>query len=282
MHLVYSELDWVTATTNNNKIGMVWYTGYLDWKAKLGKDAKVSEKQFHNGYYHGIECEGFRWGYSENLGYFLQASGKTAKHAWLYLYPAKHRITRLDLCCDYLIKPRHLATEWYNHLIEFGVKKSHKFSRFTGGGGGETLYLGSRQSPQYGRLYDKGIQSGQAPVGELWRMEVEYKKPVAGFLAQHLMTLDTKQRQTEIANRVVQWFLERGCPVDKDWQSQEVKPIFVEERITTSEKKLAWLRGQVAPTVSRLIEAGLGKEVLNCLLLDERQVLDILREERGE
>lgn len=275
-------VDWITATSNNDRIGALWYSQYCNYKASLGKQGEVFERTFSNGFYSGLRVEGLQWGYSDRLGYILIASGQTAREMWQYMRPSKHKITRLDLCVDWLLtEPKTIAKDGYDHLMEFGPKIVEKFTYFTNGDGGDTLYLGSRQSPQYGRIYDKGIESGHAPKGHLWRYEVEYKKPMSGYVAENLMMFQQSGLADTIAKMVISWFAERNVPSRPSIEMGTRVPIFVEERVTTADKKLAWLRGQVAPTVSRLIEAGLGKEVLRCLLLDERQVREILDMEEG-
>jgi len=276
-------IDWITATSNSDRIGGAWYQIYLDHKYRLGREGAVYEENFSNGFYHGLSCEGLRWGYSERLGYILIASGVTARDTWQHMLPAKHRITRLDLCADFLFdEPTAMARGLYENLLAEGPKIVKKCSYFTNNDGGDTLYVGSRQSPAFGRIYDKGVEAGRAPAGHQWRLEIEYKKPLAGQIAAILMTFREGSLSDTITKMVVQWFVERGVVLGGfqiGTQMGTRVPIFVEERVTTATKKLAWLRGQVAPTVSRLIEAGLGKEVLHTLLLDRRQVLKILADE---
>jgi DNA relaxase NicK len=136
--------------------------------------------------------------------------------------------------------------------------------------GGSTLYVGSRNSDQFGRLYDKGAQQG-GPPGFTWRYEVELKNAYSTAATQYLvnnMGKPTEDQQRDLSAFVYSWWRDRG-----------VKPLFspvtgdmivaVSKQQTTLDRKLTWLRGQVRPTIQQLIAAGLGKDALEALGLPD-------------
>lgn len=71
-----------------------------------------------------------------------------------------------------------------------------------------TVAIGSRISDQYGRHYDKGIESKTAAAGEVWRYEVEYKRSMAKKIAEQISLCD---KVVDVAGRAVwKWWASRG------------------------------------------------------------------------
>lgn len=268
-----ASVDWVTMTTDNDEIGYAWYGMYTKYR-DLKKREADNETPFSNGYYSGLRIAQMQWGYDKHLGYIVIISGSAAERYWDRLSPADGRVTRLDLCVDFIHKDiEYLARDLFDNISIDRREQKPGLSLFIGPEGGDTLYVGSRQSQQFGRLYDKGVESGTSPPGHYWRAEVEYKKPLSGLMARELVQETGEQRVQAIADTVINWFCDRSVPVLGSEAGDRAIQISVEQRITTSEKKLAWLRTQVGPTVRQLVSLGLGKEVLKSLLIDEDALL---------
>lgn len=102
-------------------------------------------------------------------------------HAWLNLFGREAKITRVDLAHDDL-QGEYTDIDWFNH--------QHTIGGFTRGAGrppsvewrgdwkkpngkGRTLYIGSRQSSKFCRIYEKGKQLGDSESNWL-RTEVQY------------------------------------------------------------------------------------------------------------
>lgn len=265
----YAGVDWVTMTSRKDEVGMEWYRMYAAYRIEKMEEAD-KEKHFNNGFYAGMGIASMRWGHSESLGYILLISGADAERFWQHLEPGQRRVTRLDLCIDFRPdKKCLLAAKLFNGLSEERKAKLPTLSLFVGPKGGDTLYVGSRHSPQFGRLYDKGVQSQTEAPGIKWRAEVEYKKPVAGLMALELIQEDSAERREAIIDTVLHWFFDRDIDVEPSYARGHAIQISVEQRITTKDRKLAWLRSQVQPTVQTLISLGLGKEVLKSLDISE-------------
>lgn len=272
---INAAVDWVTMTTKEDDVGSKWYRIYCKYREAKIKEVD-RETPFHNGYYAGLGIAQMKWGFSESIGYILIVHGSDAERLWEKLRPAMHRVTRLDLCVDVVLKTaRQIAQATYTSLLAQEGKGNRKYSLFENSYGGATCYIGSRQSQQFGRLYDKGIQAGTHRQGLKWRAEVEYKKPLAGFLSKALSEVPPEERQGAILGTVAKWYSDRD--VDARWLEPGGRwlKFSVEERITTADKKLAWLRTQVAPSVVELVEAGYGRQVLDCLMLDHRRLDEI-------
>ena len=101
-------------------------------------------------------------------------------HAWLNLFALEFKITRVDLAHDDLYG-EYTDIDWFNN--------QHTIGGFTRGGRppsveyrgdwkkpngkGRTLYIGSRQSSKFCRIYEKGKQLGDTESKWL-RTEVQY------------------------------------------------------------------------------------------------------------
>lgn len=275
----YAGVDWLTMTTKEDKIGQQWYDIYLKYKGQRRREGN-EEKQFHNGFYGGARIASMSVGHSDSIGFIVIVGGGDAERLFKRLRPGKHRVTRLDLAMDFAFdRPVNLAERLFRQLSGGGGNKQRKFTLYSGSDLGTTLYLGSRTSMQFGRLYDKGIEAGKAKAGLLWRAEVEYKKPMSGSMAKALWDVEPDKRELAICDTIGEWFAERKAELFSVWQRADAMHISVEQRVTTADRKLAWLRTQVAPTVAQLIAAGYGKSVLNSLLLDVETISKCLAAE---
>lgn len=276
MQINYASVDWITATSKDDQVGLGWYRLFQTW-LKHNKGRDLLDSQWSNGYYSGIELAGLRWGYNVNLGYILIASSDTAAWLWRHIQPRPVKVTRMDLCVDVILaKPRDLAMDGYKEMCDIDPKAGVKASVYQNRDGGRTLYVGSRQHYQFGRLYDKGIESGLMEQGKMWRYEVEYKKPLSMQIAEHVSLMEGYELEKEITNRVGHWFDDRRVSSGADLVEGIVKPILVQKTTSTIDRKLGWLRTQVQPTVHQLVESGHGIDVLHSLLLTPKQIKEIL------
>lgn len=131
---------------------------------------------------------------------------------------------------------------------------------------GKTLYLGSRTSERFIRIYDKGAESRHPDLRQCWRAEIQYGKPLAGQRAKELLSEDMGQRWVcsvvvyELARRGISWDgLLNGAVT--------VQPSQALHRQSDCARKLDWLRSQVLPTVLSLIDSGYEDEVRKVLNL---------------
>lgn len=154
-------------------------------------------------------------------------------------------ITRLDLAKD--LTGEHVSLDKIYQAMERGEYSgsSRKFSQIHSLNGGNTVYVGSRQSEKFIRIYDKASEMGLQ--GQEWkRFELECK----GMVARALATLLVQSEQWSgafdtIARHMV------DLPGLRDYQA-----FFSPEPISISLPKLekqtdreAWIAGQVMPAV---------------------------------
>jgi DNA relaxase NicK len=118
------------------------------------------------------------------------------------------------------------------------------------GDGGSTVYVGARSSEQYGRVYDKGVQSRTREKGLWWRWEVEYKGKLSWLYANQL--LHAEDRVGLISSKVAHWFRSRST---HSYTASCIASC-VQHSITkpSLERKLLWLSESVRPTVCLLAD----------------------------
>jgi len=255
-------VDWITATTPKDEAGLQWFE-------RLQLEAKISKQipyEWANKWYNGSRIDNIFWGYSKTNGYIFIATQDAADKLARMATTSAKNITRLDLQVTILLsKPSiDIVKKSYEHVADY-LSGRRSYSMIMSSKGGRTLYVGSRSSDQYGRLYDKGVESGWFPARTCWRYEVELKTPRALPMAQELaQRTDLKTLRLDMQTYIHQWFKNRG-----------VSPIFspssrglvveIARRVTTNEKKLTWLRTQVRPTIHKLTQAGLERHVWESL-----------------
>lgn len=102
-------------------------------------------------------------------------------NAWLVLFANKAKITRIDLAHDDLYGD-YTNLNWFDNQHTIGGFNQggpsptceHRGNWKQPNGKGRTMYIGSRQSSKFCRIYEKGRQLGD-PTSEWLRIEVEYK-----------------------------------------------------------------------------------------------------------
>ncbi len=264
-----ASVDWVTATTTKAKAGEAWRSFF-----HKNHTGKVSPTKFF-----GFQCDrdenGLTYGQRPSDGRFIVIlAGATAGDFWREIVPVACKVTRLDLAVDlYAEKPIDAVKNAARLVMSKAYETNRKYTVFGSMAGGskrrssgDTLYIGSRQSAAYGRLYDKGLQTKMSKPGKWFRYEIEYKDYAASQAAKAAWDVGTEGLSKWIRKAVYDWFEKRDVvPVflpDRDVPSFHVRS-FV--RATTLEKKLLWLSCQVRPTVKYLIENGLRDEAIEAL-----------------
>ncbi len=279
---VLAGVDWMTVTTSTDEIGKRWVNLlHQETIDSEGRRTHLLKKAWNAMGYRGIGIPGVRVGKSNKLGYIAVLSGGVSERLWRKFLPGAKRVTRIDLAVTVRLgmAMENLAGQYYEFVKDIGSDEEEgpdrNYSIIQNNKGGQTLYVGSRRSQQFGRVYDKGVQSGGTPPGFIWRYEVEYKKPLADQVASKLSAVD-KRDYTKIISTLHGWFERREVlPLFK--KNGEGMQLRTETIITTDDKKLAWLNSSVAPSVAYLISRGRGPDALYALGLiseETKQELD--------
>jgi hypothetical protein len=130
-----------------------------------------------------------------------------------------------------------------------------RITHIEGYGNGDTTYLGARTSDIYVRIYDKGRESAEREeYRHALRYEVEYKGSAAAAVWEGAHRAAPGRHW--LAAQVLQVLRRRGVFVALP---AEVPVPAVDLRTappSDTDKRLAWLRNQVAPSIDKLVAAG--------------------------
>ncbi len=261
-------IDWLTVTSKRRDGGSALLAVFDRYK-----DGPVKDVRFF-----GFDClrdeNGLTWGQRSIDGrYIFIASGQIAAEVWRMVVPWATKVTRIDLAVDvWLDTPRDQIKQSARLVLSPALETRLKYTYITGTKGvkrqraGDTLYVGSRQSAQFGRFYDKGLQQGTAQPGKWLRYEVEYKSASAVQMAKAAIAQREAALGELISCTVHDWFLRRDVvPVFSPNSDTPGLVVRSQMQQTTKERKLAWLNSQVRPTIQYLFEQGLRSETLRAL-----------------
>jgi hypothetical protein len=138
--------------------------------------------------------------------------------------------------------------------------------------GGSTVYVGARSSEAFGRVYDKGRESGTLPAGLWFRWELEAKQRTARAVVDRV--LSSPSEGAGMVGLVTRWFLDRlgeGPPADS------APAIYNGKRETPTDTRLLhWLAVGVRPTVAKLVSTLGERRVLTALGLLLPSAVDAL------
>lgn len=259
-----ASVDWVTCTfrgENDRARARLIAAELLDRQAVAGWD----ESGCGYGNYAGVARGPVSWG-DRPEDSLVRLSSTAAAENWHRLVPLAATVSRLDLQVtteDRVPRPG-LVSELFSHVQSpSGMRGRPVYSRMVAdSNSSSTLYVGSRQSDRYLRLYDKGIEEGIAPPGTIFRTEVEYKGKRAMATAREL--LHRELEAGPIIGTVRTEAERRRCSIIPS-HSDEGVVVASFENASTDEKRLRWMRSQVGPSVQRLISSGKREAVLEAL-----------------
>ena len=216
-------------------------------------------------------------------GWLMRVTGPKATLATVALINRVWRPTRIDLQITVTLperSQRDLCDEIFQAAREHPVlseddgddddqeeaKPRRKSAIYEDERGGKTVYLGSRSSDRFIRIYDKGVQSGQDEAFKMYRFECEFKNRRAW------KTWDALARQRQrgwyetIASIVVGELKRKGIYVDlPDGDGLFSVDLSLSVKDGTIERTLSWLSKSVSGSVQRLIDDGYEIAVYNAL-----------------
>src|SRR5690349_18022953 len=202
-------IDWITCTaTNSGSGGELWALGdHLLRQDDAVNDAPVPwQMKGYRGWHTTHTRLGARPG-----SILLSLSGQKSFNNWRDTIAAAENCSRLDcavdVSCDSPIPTiaRDVYREMGHRPLRSGRPSSSRL--ILGSDGGSTVYIGSRSSEYFGRVYDKGVEQKTHPPGQWWRWELEIKGESAMRVANQILTADAEQGA--IGSLVNQWFRAR-------------------------------------------------------------------------
>jgi len=266
---VSQRVDWLTITVNTPDRKAALLKRFLKLNEALKLMGELpSDWSFHG--YKGLSTgRSAHWGSRKDTD-ILIVSGEDACAFWGIFAPLATNCSRVDLAVTVTLKYSadviDECLDWVRHHSSKTLRKLVRVERQDGVG--QTLYVMSRASDQFGRLYDKGVQENPKNpiVNKKWRYEVEYKGDASkGMLGKLIEANEDRAVSTSIIATVYNWFNDRDVPPVFSRNGGLGLVVDTQAVVTTSEQKLRWIAQSVRPTVAQLLAEGMQHEVLEAL-----------------
>jgi hypothetical protein len=132
--------------------------------------------------------------------------------------------------------------------------RRHNVEYYSGPEGPQTLYIGSRQTEHFARIYDKYKQSKDEYYRGCLRYEVECKGQIAKRVGENLFGCPYATCY-QAGPFVASWFDIRGVDVPGGFVASYWPLPRIDPEKTDDIRRLAWLRKQVAPTIKELLKS---------------------------
>lgn len=270
--LATADTDWLTAITDSDLDSQHLRIISRCWLGRARKVKRWAMRGYHGR--SGNDLEGYTGGvaYGEKLDdrdvcSILQAWGDVAIRVSNELLALHHfHISRMDYAVTVLFANGIPSVkDW---IIAGADVPSRRVVRvIPDGNEGGTLYVGSRGSDKFGRIYDKGAQLGTIPGRLYWRWEVEYKGECArAAFANYSECQGPEKRRQLVAGEVTGFFREQGVPTpliqDVSWDRTMIR---YATRVRCSNTTIQWLQQQVQPALRNLQGAGRLGDALDAL-----------------
>jgi hypothetical protein len=281
-------LDWVTLTSKQKNHGILLASAADDLVAEQLTRGAVSHPFTRSGY------QGFDVG-QVGVGIrpedcIVRLSADVAQQEWRRFVRLATNCSRIDLqvTAEFELPASRIIASLFKKLKAKSLKckGGPTLSLWQEVDGDATIYLGKRSSDRFGRIYDKGAESGEAHYQNAVRFEVEVKGNLAWAMWSNLKE---KFRQDNppypssdecacIRDCVVDYYNERGVPlaiaIDGLSLLRSGRP--------RSEllSRLSWLRQSCSSSIEQLCERGFEREVMESLFPDvhvRNKMLDTLR-----
>jgi hypothetical protein len=269
---VAAGIDWLTITAKGSDSRGRLFDESVRLKKvneQLGYGAKPWTWKGYRGYMAGS----LRWGTRDDSDIAI-LSGQDAFNNWFEFGQLAENCTRLDMAVTVSLKNPLLNVggacyDWIEKNPDL-IDKKRLYTLINNTAGGQTLYVGSRASDQFGRVYDKGIEAQyEDEPGKLWRFEIELKARRAKAVLDRLMEVEDRAWIPNSIQETVWWWFDTRdvAPLWNRFGDTHVIPLLVEAKMTDDECTLRWLSTQVRPGVGRLIKHGLIEQVFYALAL---------------
>lgn len=257
-------VDWITATgvAGGPAMRLETYGRHL-----VGREAVLGDRRLPWAFYGyvGYQSGRARWGTRPD-GCLLIAASELASETWEHIVRLASHCSRIDLAVTVWLDPPQggLAREAFNTVDRRPGERGRPTRRslIVDGNGGETAYLGARESDWFARVYDKRAQSGAVEFAGAWRYECEVKGRASDGLARRLLA--SADREASILATVHRHFTRHGLRLPFSSVGDDLRDTTHFDRPPDA-ARLRWLSEQVRPAVADLT-ARLGlAEVLGAL-----------------
>lgn len=266
--LVDAGIDWFTTTATDRKTALLL----------LIKAERIMAQEHRRGCfikpwrlcgYSGWRCGQLEYGTRDD-GAIVRLSGYLAACEWWDLYQVTGRCSRVDLQATlrHELDPNRAIAKVSRSFKKFYVNRTDgpTITEWRDSNGGQTLYLGKRQSDLYFRCYNKAAESQDDFYAGCVRLELEVKHRLCRSVIESL--LGYEDIHAGVLGILSSFMQERGgAPL-----TVLIRPTSLYEVCQTMPsvvKSLEWLNKQVRPSVIALCKMGHYEQVLEHLGLTE-------------
>lgn len=263
-----TSVDYITATSAERE-SIDCLSQYAAGWLRSEENAGCMLNAFYLQGYSGFSCGSVQAG-SKGGSFLVRLSSYQASQHWRTVLEYATNVSRLDLQSTLQFKvdqPRFAEScerRARFYAKEHNVRREVELRRNSKKG--NTLYVGNRLSDRFIRIYDKRKESKLEHYERCWRGEIELKRALANDQA--IMLATSEDENADISRLVLKAMLRVGIP----WQGAEGKALACALRQRSrgsTDRRLAWLRTQVRPSVAQLLEILPRAEVLEALGLDD-------------
>lgn len=224
--------------------------------------------------YSGFSSEGIHYGIRPR-GIIAQVTSDLARENWTRYFDLAENVTRIDLqfTIRYKCPPPFIIRKHHAEALRYcePLKRKPAVRFMTHNTKGDTLYLGERVSPCFGRVYDKGKQSKLDHYAGCVRYELQLNGDRALHASSYIRR--NPHPSADAAAQAAEFFRKRGLlhiPISPAclYSGHRPRP--------DNLSRLRWLQNSVQPSVTKLVESGLLGPVLDSLGLSDEMLLDHL------
>lgn len=224
------------------------YLGYMGTSAPLAYMSTLG--------YEGYGDNHFFVGERED-GWLRRIAGAASHHLFDYAFVTQDRPSRIDLQvtlvnameANELIEEHRLEALAAN--MELPKSRQRLVQQISDNRGGMTVYVGSRHSDAFGRIYNKFAKTPD----ERYRKAVRYEMQLQGDHARvyaEMLSRAGSGKERAIAHYVREWFLGRGVVIPMPQLRDNWRPLDLMPPKSTEATTMEWLRTQVQPAIKRL------------------------------
>lgn len=217
--------------------------------------------------FEGLKTEGVGYGEMQAMSY-LRLSGQMAQHYWRQPYDLATNCSRIDLQVTVgdVDQPAEQIVVHHAEAVKHhaGWLRPPTIDLRLSNRSSPTLYLNTRQSSTFGRVYDKANESKEARWSKCLRYEAQFHGKRALFTASRVRSCGADP--VEAVPRVSSFFCMKGLSLPWKFEQQHV-PMSARRRSIPT-RRLRWLSTQVRGCVTSLIEAGYEREVFEAMGLE--------------
>lgn len=271
--VIEAGIDYIAMTMPlDDNDGVKWSTtaqSVIDLLISHGNVPRVG--QFRG--YDGVWCGGAFYGQRDD-GQYIHVAGSWSSRVWGQLHDDRAHYSRFDLqvTARFEKDTPTLAKDLYEVAKAANdaraLRQRRRIHLHQSDDGGSTLYIGSRKSEHFCRLYNKAAQSGDDFYAKCWRYEIELHNDAATAAARYIYQGNRSQPRAT-ASTVWHYYQERGIQPPWTRESEENAVLPRQAPRSDIDRKLAWLREQVGPTVELLLRELPAKIVLEALRINE-------------